>query len=149
MGRKSKLTPELQEKILLFLKAGNYVNTACLACGIDETTFYNWIKWGKKRKAGIYFKFFQSTKRAEAEAEARLVTLVNLAGPNNWQAAMTMLERKYPERWGRKDRTAVDVTSKGKAIKTYVGISPDDWDIIQARKDKEQGKDASTEGAND
>ena len=126
MGRKTKLTPELHDRIVQFIRAGNYIRTACLACGIDEATYFNWMKWGKQANTGVFFEFFKALKKAEAEAEARLVTQVNLAGPKNWQAAMTMLERKFPERWGKRDK--VDVTSGGHAIKGYIGISPEDWD---------------------
>jgi transposase len=47
-GRPSKLTPELQAEIILLLKAGNFVETACNNVGINKSTFYDWIKKGEK-----------------------------------------------------------------------------------------------------
>lgn len=132
MGRKSKLTPELQEKILFTIRLGNYTKTACLSVGITEASYYSWLAQGEKAKVGKYFEFLEAVKKAEAEGEAHLVGMVVSAGPTNWQAAMTILERKYPDRWGRKDRRDVDITSGGKPIKTYVGISPEQWDREQA-----------------
>ena len=135
MGRKTKLTPELQEKILLHIRAGNYIRTACMAVGISEQDYFNWVKWGEQRRKGVFFEFFKAVKKAEAEAEARLVTIVNLAGPSNWQAAMTMLERKYPDRWGKRERHDVDLTSGGQPLKAYIGISPEDWDKEEKDRD--------------
>jgi hypothetical protein len=41
----------------------------------------------------------------------------------SWQAAMTFLERKFPQRWGRR----VDVTSAGNEISRveYVIVDPE------------------------
>lgn len=49
-------------------------------------------------------------ERAEAQAEVRAVTNVVKAGENQWQASMTYLERKYPDRWGRRDRASLEVS---------------------------------------
>ena len=35
-GAKSKHTPELEEKLLKFLRVGNYVETACKCVGLNE-----------------------------------------------------------------------------------------------------------------
>lgn len=52
-------------------------------------------------------QFFESMKKANAEAEAYAVATVRKAMPNQWQAAMTWLERRYPGRWKRRDETTV------------------------------------------
>lgn len=48
-------------------------------------------------------------EKAEAEAEVQAVARVQAASrnPNHWQAAMTFLERRHPDRWRRKDATEV------------------------------------------
>lgn len=109
VGRPTKLTPELQESIVLNLASGVYAVTACELAGIDESTFY---KWRKCADAGEepYFQFFQSVKKAEAQAEVRAATLVQKAMPNDWKACMTWLERKFPGRWGRKDKVEQKLT---------------------------------------
>lgn len=56
-----------------------------------------------------YFKFFKELKKAVAEAEVSLVADVRKAGrDNNWGASMTMLERKFGERWGKHDRVTTE-----------------------------------------
>jgi hypothetical protein len=75
--------------------------------GIHEATFYNWIKWGEAQARGRYFEFFEAVKKAEAEGQAALVATINVASKDSWQAAAWILERKYPEEWGRKDALAL------------------------------------------
>jgi hypothetical protein len=97
-----KYKPELVEQLIKYIKAGNYIKTACEAVGIDESTFY---KWGKRaeKKEEPYFQFFQSIKRAESEAIIRNVITIQSAAKRKWQAAAWFLERKDYERWGRKE----------------------------------------------
>lgn len=103
MGRPSKLTPELVRKAEQLLAAGNYTTTVCDFLGIDRSTWYKWLEKGRKANRGLYFDFFNTIKRAEAESEVRAVTGILKAGANQWQAFAWFLERKFPERW-RRDR---------------------------------------------
>ena len=50
-GRPSKLTPEVQEKIVTAIRAGNYAQVAAVYAGIGERTFYRWMERGEKSKA--------------------------------------------------------------------------------------------------
>ena len=103
-GRRSKLTPELQEKICRYIAAGNYIVTACQAVGITPQTYDRWINKANKSKDGACIHFVKAIKKAEAEAEVRNVLIIETEAKNTWQAAAWMLERKTPSRWGRKDR---------------------------------------------
>ena len=49
-GRPSKLTPEVQEKIVTAIRAGNYAQVAAVYAGIGERTFYRWMELGKSRR---------------------------------------------------------------------------------------------------
>jgi transposase len=104
-GRKTKLTPEVQTRIVQAIRGGNYRDTAAAYGGVDETTLYNWMKWGEEKGEGIYFDFFRAVKEAESHAELEMVAQVRLASRDNWAAGMTWLERKFPQKWGRHDRT--------------------------------------------
>ena len=106
MPRPTKCTPELTEKICEYLASGCYVCTACQAVGISETTLGNW----RARAADgeePYVTFVEATKEAEAKAELRALALVQKAMPENWAAAMTWMERKFPARWSRGERREV------------------------------------------
>lgn len=113
MGRPSKLTPELQERIVQAIRAGNYIETAAAYAGIAKSTLYDWLKRGARAKTGKYRAFSDAVQRALAEAEVRDVAIIGKAAQEQWQAAAWRLERKFPERWGRKDRHEVTGESGG------------------------------------
>ncbi len=122
-GRRSKLTPELQDKIVKVIRAGNYACVAAEYAGIGETTFYRWLEQGEAEDSGPYREFREAVKSAEREAEIRAVATVQGHMATNWQAAMTFLERKFPQRWGRR----LDVTSGGNDISRveFVIVDPE------------------------
>jgi hypothetical protein len=107
MSRKTKLTPEAQEKILRHLRIGAYVETAAAAAGISRDTFYDWLKRGANGKAP-YAEFSAAVDQALAESEARDLATILAASKTQWQAAAWRLERRFPDRYGRHDRTKVE-----------------------------------------
>ena len=125
--RPTKLTPELQEKICGIILKGNYISTACQACGIGESTYYRWIEEGEKAESGEVREFWEAVKKVEAEAEQKLLDRIELASIDSWQAAAWMLERKEPGKWGRKDRLSFK-DEKGKPSRLEIVI-------VRSRKD--------------
>lgn len=106
---KTKLTPELQKNLIRYIQAGSHIVVACKAVGISEVTFYDWVKRGRAGEE-LYLKFLKSIKKAQAKTEIRNIAIVQKAAEKNWVAAMTWLERKYPQRWAKKDK--LDVRTK-------------------------------------
>jgi transposase len=102
MGRPSKLTPEVQERICQAIRAGNYYEAACAYAGIGYSTFRAWMIKGEKAKSGKYREFMEAVTRAEHEAEARMVALWQKHMPEDYRAIRDFLERRYPERWGKR-----------------------------------------------
>ena len=124
-GRPTKLTPEVQEKILTSIRAGNYTEVAAAYAGISKTTYYQWIRRGEARAAEIqaaiveaekngteptyiddpesdmYLDFLNAVEQASAESEVHDMTLIGIAAARNWRAAAWRLEHKYPSRYGR------------------------------------------------
>jgi transposase len=107
MARKSKLTPEVQEKLLRYLRLGCYVETAAACAGISRDTFYDWMKRGGKGEKP-YKQFADAVDQAMAESEARDLAVILKAAEKNWTAAAWRLERRFPDRYGRHDRTKVE-----------------------------------------
>ena len=102
MARPSKLTPEVTKRLTEAIRAGNYYEAACGYAGIGYSTFRAWMVRGEEAKSGKYREFMESIKKAEQEAEVRMVAMWQKHMPDNWQAIATFLERRYPDRWGRK-----------------------------------------------
>jgi len=122
MGRKSKLTKELIKEASKMVAAGNYIKDVYPILGIDESTWYRWLKEGERAKSGIKREFYKAIKKAEKDAIARNVALIQRAAQEgNWQAAAWWLERKYFEDWGRKDKVDLSADKDGfKVIVEYV-----------------------------
>ncbi len=143
VGRKPKLTPEVQTAICQAIRAGNYNGVAANYAGIGESTFYLWLTQGEQAQSGKYVEFLEAVKKAESDAETRNVALIETAASQSWQAAAWWLERKHNNRWGRKEKQEVtgadggpiqiqaDVTSKqleeyADVIRGLAGRDPDE-----------------------
>lgn len=101
-GRPEKLTPELQQKIVDAIRMGAYIETAAAYAGINKSTLYDWMKRGARAKSGKYKEFSDAIEKALAESEMRDLAVIAKASQENWQAAAWRLERKFPDRWGRR-----------------------------------------------
>ena len=120
-GRPTKLTPALQQKICEAIRAGNYLMTAAAFAGIDKTTLHSWLRRGAREARGLYHDFADAVEKAQADAEARDVALIAKAASDGvWQAAAWRLERKFPDRWGRRDR--IDATVKGAVAHAHMDL---------------------------
>jgi transposase len=108
MGRPTKLNQETHDRIVNAIRAGNYQDTAAAYAGIDEATFYRWMERGREETEGIYCEFRKAVENAKAAAEVRDVALIDRAAQDgSWQAAAWKLERKFPNKWGRVNRTEI------------------------------------------
>jgi hypothetical protein len=102
-GRPSRLTPKVEKEFVGLIKAGNYIETACATVGIGRSTYYDWRKKAdESTKPNKYTRFMDEVRKAQAWAEARDVAIINIHAENNWRAAAWKMERKYPNRWGRR-----------------------------------------------
>lgn len=149
-GRPSKLTNELTMTIVYAVLEGNYLETAAQAAGVSPSTLYRWLRRaddavakaeemleGEDGEDAIYnhadpadwpyLDFRHALKSAEAFAETELLRLVREPGQTGpWQAFMTILERRHPTRWGRRDAHRVE--HAGEVRRTVELIVPVDED---------------------
>lgn len=109
-GRPTILTPEIQQIIVEYVQAGSYIEAAAAAAGISKPTVYDWLKRGAKEPGTIFEEFSNAVKKGLAEGEMRLIALVSTAAQKHWVAAAWMLERKFNERWGRRERKDITMT---------------------------------------
>lgn len=114
-GRPTKLTPALQAAIIKLLRAGNYVETAALACGVTKQTLYNWQLRGEDEQ-GPYRDFLDAVKEAQALAEVDLLKEVSEGGLG-WQSRAWVLERTRRQRYALATRAELEAkvehTGKG------------------------------------
>jgi hypothetical protein len=123
IGRPSKFTAERAERIMQMIKSGAYGHVAARANGISTATFHAWQAKGRDAEkdpdTGLcidpdlqqFADFSDDVKNAEAEAEVRNIALIQTAARGGtWQAAAWYLERRYSDRWGRKDHLKQEVS---------------------------------------
>jgi len=106
MGRKTKLTPELSEKIANYISTGNYDCVVCGLVGIHVSTYYRWLSMGEKAKKGPYKEFYDAIKKAEAAREMKWIR--DIDADTSWQSKAWLLERRYPERWGKREAKVLE-----------------------------------------
>ena len=106
-GRPTKLTPEVQERLLTALRAGNFRGPSAFYAGIGDKTLSTWMKEGKQNPEGPFGALRRAVLEAENGAEIANVAHIAKAATKDWKAAAWWLERKAHERFGRRDRTEV------------------------------------------
>lgn len=101
VGPKSKLTPELHKEFVDLIKAGNYIETACVTVGINKSTYYRWLKKAdQSNRYDRYKKFQADVEQAMAIAEARDIIIISIAAEHDWKAAVWLLEHRFTDNWG-------------------------------------------------
>lgn len=118
-GRPLGLTTEIQEAMMQAVSAGAYMETAAAYAGITKDTLYRWLKRGARARRELgrgkritvddrrLVAFSDALKKAAAAAEVADLKIIGKAARRTWQAAAWRLERKHPDRWGRRDRVYV------------------------------------------
>lgn len=108
------MNDSLSETLADYLKQGLYMREACALAGVSRDSVYSWLRQGSKdRKEGNdtpEARFSDIIKRAMAEAESDAISAVRAAGKNPafWQAEAWFLERRYPDKYGKRDRVALE-----------------------------------------
>jgi hypothetical protein len=125
MGRRSRLLPEIVEKICEAISIGSTNRIAGLYAGVAESTIFGWLKTAREelerrengepanRKLAKYVEFLRKYEESEATAFIGWLTVIDNAAQTNPQWASYMLERRdraYAARSG------LDVTSNGGPI---------------------------------
>lgn len=85
----SKYSPEISDKIVKLISAGNFASIAFQAAGISHDTFHRWIKEKPE--------FSESIKKAKAERVASLILAIRQ--DTSWQSKAWMLERLDREKY--------------------------------------------------
>jgi len=129
-GRPTKLTYELIDQIADLVREGNYIETASAVVGLDKVSLYRWLKRGAreeerlaknpklkgKTEEKIFIEFSNAVKKAMAESEADDLENIKKASREDWKASAWRLERRFPNRWGRKEKVDIDANMKNENV---------------------------------
>ena len=96
MGRRTKLTEEIQNKIIQAVQTGATYEICAQFAGIAPSTLYLWMKQGRERKSKAKIEFLESIKRAESKgAVVNLGLIQRAAQDGDWKASAWILERRH------------------------------------------------------
>ncbi len=101
-----KLTRLRIDKLIELIKKGYTVHAACASAGVGRVTYYKWIKQGKadadRGSQSLQRQLFDGALDAEALHEQTHLDHIIEASTKTWQASAWYLERRYPERYGKR-----------------------------------------------
>jgi len=66
-----------------------------------------------------YLWFYSAIKKAESNAEAKHIKIIDTAAEKSWQAAAWLEERRYPERWGQRQNVTINI-AQGLKVRTRI-----------------------------
>jgi hypothetical protein len=147
-GQPTKLTPEVHDRIVQVVAAGNYLKTAAAFAGVSITALTNWMARGRAAAALAetgqpvppeeerYLAFLAAVTQAETQAEVAAVTHWRRSFAEDWRAARDYLARKRPEQWAAKTTIAISTEEAEARIEratlealTALGVDTDPGDL--------------------
>ncbi len=117
-----KLTQELVDRAIALKRDGLSNGDIICALGIHESTFYRWIGDPKNK---LQRELSEGLKQEEAAFKQTMLTTIRaaaLARNQYWTAAAWLLERKYPDEYGKADRRR-DEEGAEAAPKIVLGVT--------------------------
>jgi len=98
------LNTKVIDEICQALKAGAFIECAVAHAGVPKKSYYDWMSKAARGK-GSHLERLLSDSVKQALADGELMHVLNIAQAAKsgaWQASAWMLERKFPNRWGRR-----------------------------------------------
>jgi hypothetical protein len=93
--RPAKVSQDVVGRFLMAVRAGNSRDTAARFAGISNATLYRWLRDPRPPFSALR----QALLIAEAEVECEVVTTLYNRSFGDTEAAVFLLERRFPDRW--------------------------------------------------
>jgi hypothetical protein len=136
MGRPTKITPEVQDKIADMLVLAFDDTQIALCCQIDRTVV------SRIRRGSVY----PAIRRGEMDRELAWRKKI-VSGRGYWQGIAWFLERKYPAKFSRPEiQLQVDARAYTQHNATIIIASEVAQDILERTKEVDQRLDKFFEG---
>lgn len=121
MGRRTKLTAEIRQKIVTAIQAGATYDLCAQFAGISPSTLYRWMQQGREGKDRRKKEFLEAIKRAESHGAIQNLGLIQkAANDGDWKASAWILERRHGYNRGsdvhkepaiQSDENAIDIST--------------------------------------
>lgn len=117
--------PSLGKRMIKLVRKGYPYPVVCKAVNIQYKTFLTWMEKGSQGYPD-YADFYAAICKAEAKAEISTLDKLRRHQRNDWRVSAWELERRWPERWAKKDRVVAEMnitTSEQKDNKVELGTA--------------------------
>lgn len=137
MSRPTMLDSKLINTICSHIEKGCSNADAAILSGISESVFYNWKKLGREHEeegySSIYVELLERLKESEVKFKAYHIDQIAKASknPKHWTASAWLLERKYNDEFGRKDK--LHVKGNLNHVNFDVQLSPEEQEAYKKR----------------
>ena len=119
--RKPKLTYRMVEQAVEMKSHGMSNADVCRGLGVSETA---WYKWLKDPDSKVKVALVEGIKKAEAEYKETLLQSIMATATREknpqWTAAAWLLERKYPDEFGKAERQRAALGSRYDEVQAEV-----------------------------
>jgi hypothetical protein len=107
MARRTRLTPEIAQRIVDSIRQGAPLQVSAQAAGIPPGTFWEWMARGEGRSdrptTRLYAEFAERVRKAEAEAHLRTIGTIKTAiDTGSWEAARAWLRMRWPQHYAER-----------------------------------------------
>lgn len=108
MGRRSKLTPELQAELCEKIMAHCTFEEACTLVDVDASNAHRWMKKGLEQKRGKFRAFRVAVEKANAMCIASLKAGIRVHGRHDWKALAALGAMKAPKQFIPQVRVVIE-----------------------------------------
>ena len=137
MGRKTLWNIEDGNRIVEMIENGNWKIVAARAVGINRTVLEKWLEIAERDEADpAMADWAKRFREAEARCESNCVSMIaGACAQGDLAAGQWLLERRFPKRWGRRERIDSKISQKldinGKSVEELVTmLRSAGWTII-------------------
>ena len=115
MARPTKMTLDITKRIGDNISLGLPYSLATESAGITYQTFNEWLKKGRNSTSREHFKFSQHIQKCNVDAAKALLERLNDATKGrNCQVCMWILDRRFPDDFGRRVYRKINSVSDNK-----------------------------------
>lgn len=101
------------------ISVGAYIEDACVFAGISSRQFRRWRELAEQGVQPFAERWEEINKSESQSIVRNLFNIQNASNNGTWQASAWLLERKYPEKYGRKETVNLVDNNKQFDVELY------------------------------
>lgn len=116
-GEGGRFTSTLSEDVIVLVErallVGATLEGAAGYAGVSKRQLFRWLAEGRRSadEGSLAVRLVERVDAALSQMEVGLVTAIRTAGRESWQANAWILERRFPQRYGRKLQADLSITA--------------------------------------